>query len=105
MHNPMMNRTRPCMTAVDGSSGNPNNRIAARGTAEPELICDNIILPEFGNLCDKLSPIHPPSRPPNETATINSDQSNAVVMWEKPISSNQRVANDNADHGNDPETP
>lgn len=105
MLNPMMNKTRPCMKAVDGSSGNANSKIAARGMAEPELICDNIILPELGKRWDKISPIFPPNRAPNEPATTNRVQSNAVVTWEKPLSSNQRVANDKADQGNDPETP
>lgn len=102
---PMMKKTRPCKKAVDGSSGKANSKMAAKGMAEPELICDSIILPEFGNLCANISPIFPPNRPPNEAASTNRVQSNAVFTWEKPISSNHSVANDNADQGNVPETP
>lgn len=103
--NPMMIRTRPCVKAVDESSGNPNSKIAAKGMDEPALICDNTILPELGNFWDKKSPIHPPNNDPNEAATINKVQRVAVVTWEKPISSNQSVAKDKPDQGNDPNTP
>lgn len=77
--NPMMTKTRPCMKAVDESSGNPNSKIAAKGMTEPALICDNIILPALGNRRDKKSPIHPPNRDPNEAATMNRVQRVAVV--------------------------
>ncbi|QHO25577.1 uncharacterized protein DS421_12g382200 [Arachis hypogaea] len=64
----------------------------ARGAAEPTLICAIIILP--------------PNRAATEIAMMNMVQSNAVVLCENPMSSNQSVANENnADHGIDPDTP
>lgn len=105
MINPILNNTKPCMNAVEGSSGNTSKSIAAKGIADPELIWDRIILPEFGKRLARISPILPPNRPPIEVAIIKRVHSSAVVLWEKPISSNQREANDKADHGNEPETP
>uniref|UniRef100_A0A9I9EFA8 Uncharacterized protein n=1 Tax=Cucumis melo TaxID=3656 RepID=A0A9I9EFA8_CUCME len=38
MEKPMMNKTSPCKNVVDGLSGKTSSKIAARGTAEAELI-------------------------------------------------------------------
>ena len=105
MHNPMMKKTRPCINAVEGSSGNANSKIAAIGIAEPELIWDRIILPELGKRFARISPIFPPKRAPSEPEITKRVMINAVVSWEKPISSSHIGENDQADPGNDPETP
>lgn len=103
--NPMMHKTRPCDSAVEGSSGKASSKIAARGIAEPELICERIILPALGNFWARTSPIFPPHNAPIDVATAKSVQRNAVVLWEKPMSSNHMGANARDDQGNDPETP
>nr|GMC56434.1 hypothetical protein ACMD2_22841 [Ipomoea batatas] len=45
MKNPVMSKTRACRNTEDGSLGNASKRIAARGIADAELICDKIIRP------------------------------------------------------------
>jgi hypothetical protein len=102
---PKMMSIKPCDNAVDGSSGKPNKRIAARGIADPELICARIILPEFGRILERISPILPPNKPPTELETTNKAMRKAVFPWEKPISSNHIGANDKADQGKEPVTP
>lgn len=97
MQSPVMNMTRPCMNDEDGSSGNTRNKSAAKGTPEAELICDKIILPELGKRLARMSPIHPPKRPPREPAITKRVMRNAVVSWEKPMSSSHIGANDKAD--------
>lgn len=93
------------MNAEDGSSGNTSSKIVAKGTTEPELICDKIILLELGKHLARISPILPPNRPLNEAPTISMVQRNAIFSWEKPISSSHNGANDKASQGNDLETP
>ena len=105
MHNPMMNKTKPCMAAVDGLSGKTSRSSAASGMADTELICAKIILPESGRILERISPILPPNSPPREAAITNKLMRNAVFLWEKPISSNHMGANDKADQGNEPVTP
>lgn len=80
MINPVTKNTKPCITAVEGSSRNPSIKIAAKGTAEPELICDSIILPVFGNRLARISPIFPPNNPPSDKATLNRVKMVAVAL-------------------------
>lgn len=105
MKNPVMKRTNPCEAAVEGSSGMPKRRTAARGMAEAELIWARMIRPVFGKLLESLSPSQPPNNPPRELATIKTPMSTAVVLCENPINSNHIAANDKADQGNEPVTP
>lgn len=103
---PMMNKTKPYLKELEGSFGNPKNRIAAKGIADPELIWDRMILPQLGNLLERISPIFPPNKPPRELPTTYMVMRNAVVSCEKPISSNHMGAKeDNPDQGNVPATP
>uniref|UniRef100_A0A7C8Z339 Uncharacterized protein n=1 Tax=Opuntia streptacantha TaxID=393608 RepID=A0A7C8Z339_OPUST len=102
---PIINKTKPCIKAEEGSLGNPNNSIAAKGMAEPALIWDKIILPELGKRIESKSPIFPPNKAPMDAAIEKRVMSSAVVSWEKPMSSNHNDVNDNADHGKDPDTP
>lgn len=80
MQKPMINNTRPCLKAVEGSSGKASSRIAAKGMLEPELICDRIILPEFGNRFASKSPILPPNKPPSEPAMMKRVIRKAVFL-------------------------
>lgn len=95
IHNPT-----PCENVVEGSSGNANSRIAAKGIAEPELICERIILPPLGKCLARTSPIFPPNKAPTKSV-----HKNAVFLCEKPINSNHIGAKDSADQGIDPDTP
>lgn len=103
--NPIMNKTKPWMTTVDGLSGNTSRRIAARGMADAELIWASIILPAFGRRMERISPILPPNSPPSELPITNKAIRKADFPWEKPVSSSHMGANDNADQGNEPVTP
>lgn len=105
MLRPIMNMTKACPKAVEGSSGKASIKMAPSGIAEAELICDKIILPEFGYLFARESPIFPPTNPPIELATANMLIRNPVPSCENPMSSNHIGANDRADQGNVPVTP
>ena len=103
--NPIMNKTNPYMNAEDGSSGNSTSKIPVKGMAEAVHICDRIVLPVLGKRFARISPIHPPNRPPSETPITRMVERNAVFSCEKPTSSNHIGANDQAAPANDPETP
>jgi len=102
MQKPTMNKTKPWKNAVDESFGRASKSIAASGTADAELICAKIILPEFGRRLERKSPILPPKSPPREQAITKSSLRNAFLLCENPTSSNHIIANDKADQGNKP---
>uniref|UniRef100_J3MX06 Uncharacterized protein n=1 Tax=Oryza brachyantha TaxID=4533 RepID=J3MX06_ORYBR len=105
MMSPMTNSTRQWATPVDGSSGRASSRTAAKGTADPALICDSTILPASGYRRARASPILPPRSPPSDVATEKTVVNTAVSSWLNPMSSSHMDMNDSADHGNDPLTP
>lgn len=92
MVNPIQNNTNPCNNPFEGSSSNARKSISAKGITDPELTFDIIIHPEFGILFERIYPILPPNKPPIEVATIKAVHKSVVVLCEKPISSNHRVA-------------
>ncbi|VVA40141.1 PREDICTED: conserved, partial [Prunus dulcis] len=53
---PIINKTSPCLNAVDWSSGNICNKTVANGIAEPELICQKNYSPNIGKAFRKIIP-------------------------------------------------
>ncbi|EEF29172.1 conserved hypothetical protein [Ricinus communis] len=80
----MMNKTKPCMNAVDGSSGNIASRIEAKGMAEPALIYNRSIQPELGKCLARISLIVPPNKEIKATAkcpSILKQKTDEYSLW------------------------